>query len=72
VVVKDIFTDRRYEDVIPNGHMVQIPQLIKKDYLLITIEDDGYVTLLDETICDTRNDLKLNMKSDLGRQLLEK
>lgn len=72
VVGKDIFTNRRYEDVIPRGHMVRIPRLDRKDYLLISIDDDGYTILLNEETCDTRNDLKLTKNSDLCRQLLEK
>jgi translation elongation factor P/translation initiation factor 5A len=50
VVGKDIFTDRHYEDVFPNGHMFKIPHLSKNDYLLVSIEDDGYATLLNEEI----------------------
>jgi hypothetical protein len=52
--------------------MVQVPHLSKKEYLVVSIDDDGYVTLLDEDTCNTRSDLKLKKKSDLGHQLLDK
>jgi translation elongation factor P/translation initiation factor 5A len=61
VVGKDIFTGVRYEEVLAPTHMVKVPDLIKKDYFLINIEDDGYATLFDEVTCDTRSDLKLKL-----------
>ncbi len=45
-----------------NEHMFEVPHLIKNDYFLISIEDDGYVTLLNEETYDTRSDLKLKNK----------
>lgn len=68
----DIFTGRRCEDVRPAGHTIQVPKVGKKDYLVINVANDGYVTLLDEDSCKIRSDLKLTEDSDLARRLLDK
>ncbi|CAF3658725.1 unnamed protein product [Rotaria sp. Silwood1] len=68
----DIFTGRRYEDVRPAGHMIQVPNVGKKDYLFVNIDNDGYVTLLNEDTCNIRSDMKLDKDSDMTRRLLDK
>ena len=68
----DIFTGRRYEDIRPAGHMIQVPNVSKKDYTIISIDSDGYVTLLDEGTCNIRSDIKLQDDSDMARRLLDK
>ncbi|CAF0785017.1 unnamed protein product [Rotaria sordida] len=68
----DIFTGRRYEDVRPGGHMIQVPIVGKKDYLIVNIDSDGYVTLLNEGTCNIRSDIKLNNDADVTRRLLDK
>jgi translation initiation factor 5A len=68
----DIFTGRRYEDIRPTGHMIQVPNVRKKDYIIVNIDDENYITLLDENTCNVRNDIKLKEDSDITRQLLGK
>ncbi|CAF1139449.1 unnamed protein product [Adineta steineri] len=68
----DIFTDRRYEDVRPTGHMIQVPKVTRKDYIVIQIAADGYVTLLDDDTCATRSDIRLKQGSDVARRMLDK
>ena len=68
----DIFTGRRYEDVRPAGHMIQVPNVRKKDYAVVDIDGDDYVTLLNEETCRIRKDLKLKEDSDITRRLLDK
>ncbi len=68
----DIFTGRRYEDIRPTGHMIQVPNVRKKDYIIVNIDDENYITLLDENTCNVRNDIKLKEDSDITRQLLDK
>ena len=68
----DIFTGRREEDVRPSNNMIQVPKVTKKDYTIINIESDGYVTLLDEITCKVRSDLKLKKDTDVNRRLLDK
>ncbi|CAF2582830.1 unnamed protein product [Rotaria sp. Silwood2] len=68
----DIYTGRRYEDVRPAGHIIQVPKVGKKDYLVVSIDKDGYVTLLNEDTCNIRSDMKINKDSDMARRLLDK
>ncbi len=68
----DIFTGRRYEDVRPIGHMIQVPRVTKKDYLIIDIADDEYVSLMNEETCQVRRDLKLKEDAEMSRRLLDK
>ena len=54
----DIFTNKKYEDIIPATHTAHIPVVTRKDYDLIDISDDGFMTLMDED-GETKEDLKL-------------
>ncbi|CAF4284638.1 unnamed protein product, partial [Rotaria magnacalcarata] len=64
----DIFTGRRHEDVRPVGRIIQVPKVDKKDYILVSIANDGYTTLLDEDTCQIRSDLSIQ-DSDTARRL---
>lgn len=68
----DIFTGRRYEEVRPSNHVIQVPNVTRKDYLVVNIDDDGYITLLNEDTCNIRSDMKLQEDSDITRRLLDK
>jgi len=71
IVGIDIFTGRRYEEVRPVGHMIQVPNIEKKDYLIVDVIDYDSLTLLDEQTCTIRNDINLNKNSDVCRRLLD-
>ena len=65
----DIFTGKKYEDIIPATHTAHIPVVTRKDYDLIDISDDGFMTLMDEE-GETKEDLKLPEAPDnYGREL---
>lgn len=63
MVGQDIFTGRKYEDVSPSSHNMEQPVVTRKDYQLIDIEDDGFVTLMDDKN-ETRADIKLDLDGD--------
>ena len=48
IVGKDIFTDKKYDSVVPGSGIVQVPVITKKDYQLIDISDDNYLSLMDD------------------------
>ena len=54
----DIFTNKKYEDIFPTSHNVDVPFIKKTEVDLIAISDDGTVTYIDEA-GENRDDLKL-------------
>ena len=62
IVGLDIFTGKKYEDMCPTSHNMEIPLVKRAEYQLINI-DDGFVTLLNEN-GDTKDDLHLPTDSD--------
>jgi len=70
----DIFTNKKYEDLCPSTHNIDVPNVNRSDFQLIDISDDLYVTLMNEK-GDTRDDLKLpdgemgqKIKEEFGRE----
>ena len=68
IVGLDIFTGKKYEDLCPSTHNMEVPVVKRQEYTLIDITDDGYVSLMLDT--DTRDDLTLP-PGELGDQIKE-
>jgi translation initiation factor 5A len=65
----DIFTNKKYEDIIPSTHTAHVPVVVRKDYDLVDISDDGFLTLMDEE-GEMKEDLKLpDAPDNYGREL---
>lgn len=65
----DIFTQKKYEDICPSTHNMDVPYVNRKDYQLIYIED-GFLTLMDDN-GEQRSDLKIP-EGSLGKDLTKK
>ncbi|EDW74454.1 uncharacterized protein Dwil_GK21925 [Drosophila willistoni] len=63
----DIFSNKKYEDICPSTHNMDVPNVKREDYQLTDISDDSYVTLMSDG-GDIREDLKVP-DGDLGNQL---
>lgn len=62
----DIFTGKKYEDISPSTHNMEVPNVIRKEYQLIDI-DDGFLSLITDS-GDTKNDVKLP-ENEIGEQI---
>ena len=65
----DIFNGKRYEDLCPSTHNIDVPNVSRIDFQLIDISDDGFVTLMTDK-GDTRDDLRLP-DGDLAQKIRE-
>jgi translation initiation factor 5A len=54
----DIFTGKKYEDIIPSTHTAHIPNVVRKDYTLMDISGEGFCSLMDED-ANCREDVRL-------------
>ena len=54
----DIFTDKKYEDSAPTSHNVDCPVVTRKEFNLLDIGADGFVSLMFED-GTTKEDLKV-------------
>jgi translation initiation factor 5A len=68
LVALDIFTQKKYEDICPSTHNMEVPVVNRRDYQLMTITEDGYCSLLDLETCDEREDVKVP-EGDLGQSI---
>jgi len=62
----DIFTNKKYEDLCPSTHNIDVPNVTRSDFQLLDIED-GFVTIMDES-GSTRSDLRLP-DNEIGQKI---
>jgi len=69
IVGLDIFTGKKFEDIVPAGHNVMVPSVKKTEYQLIDAEaETGEVSVIKES-GDTKDDLKLPDESDDDKKI---
>lgn len=57
-IAYNIFNNKKLEDMIPSTHTTSVPIVSRKEYSLVDIDDEDYLSLMDED-GNTREDLKL-------------
>jgi translation initiation factor 5A len=68
LVAIDIFTGKKYEDLSPSTHNMDVPNINRQEYQLLNI-DDGYLNLMTQE-GNTKDDVKLP-EGDLGEKIQE-
>jgi len=63
----DVFTTKKYEDICPSTHNMEVPIIKRTDYTLVDISEDGFLSLMDDA-GETRDDLKLP-QGDIGQTM---
>lgn len=63
----DIFTNKKYEDICPSTHNMDVPNVKRSDYLFLGVNDD-FMSLMDEG-GEVRQDIRLP-EGDLGKDIL--
>ncbi|GAA5864905.1 hypothetical protein JCM1840_004944 [Sporobolomyces johnsonii] len=66
LVAIDIFTGRKYEDLSPSTHNVDVPNVTRQEYQLLNI-DDGFFNLITQD-GTAKDDVKVP-ESDIGEQI---
>ncbi|XP_003962426.1 eukaryotic translation initiation factor 5A-1-like [Takifugu rubripes] len=65
----DIFTSKKYEDICPSTHNMDVPNTRRKDFQVIS-ENEGYLHLMDDE-GNVREDLRIP-EGDLGKEIQAK
>lgn len=69
LVAIDIFTGKKYEDICPSTHNMNVPHVTRTDYQLSNIEDN-FLTLMDDSGVP-REDIKVP-EGPLGKEITDR
>ncbi|AII17201.1 putative eukaryotic translation elongation factor 5A [Aureococcus anophagefferens virus] len=69
-VATDIFTKKKYEMIETSTHNIYVPIIDKKEYTLLDISEEHFLTLLDDS-GDTRIDVKMPNDETLASSIMK-
>ena len=65
----DLFTGKKYEDICPSTHNMNVPNISRLDYQLVDLFE-GYLSLMND-VGEVRNDIKLP-ENEIGKEITDK
>lgn len=65
----DIFTNKKYEDLCPSTHNIDVPNIVRNDFTILDVSDDGFADLMDDK-GECRQDLRIP-EGELGDKIRE-
>jgi len=63
----DIFNNKKMEDICSSTHNMNVPNVSRTDYQFVDVDDDGFLSLLDDD-GTPRDDLKLPNNEELKKR----
>ena len=63
-VATNIFTGKKQEELCPSTHNAEVPFVARKDYQIMSIEDEPYISLMDIDSGECREDLQFPDATD--------
>ncbi|KAJ3042365.1 Eukaryotic translation initiation factor 5A [Rhizophlyctis rosea] len=69
LVAIDIFTGKKLEDLSPSTHNMDVPNVVRTEFQLLDISDDGFLSLMEQD-GSTKDDVKVP-EGELGSKLEE-
>merc|ERR1719259_65102 len=63
----DLYNQKKYEDICPSTHNMDVPNVKRLDYQLVDISEDNFLSLMQES-GDVREDIKIP-EGDLGEEI---
>jgi len=70
LVALDIFTGKKYEDICPSTHNMNVPNVKRSEYSVLDVNEEGFLSLMMDN-GDTREDLKVP-DGDMGDEIKRK
>jgi len=67
----DIFDGKKYEDMSPSTHNMEVPFVSRKEYTLVDITEEGYLSLMDDA-GEIRDDLHCKHNKELMDEITKK
>lgn len=67
----DIFDGKKYEDMSPSTHNMEVPNVSRIEYNLIDVGEEGYLSLMDDN-GEVRDDLHCNHNPTLLEEIRTK